>query len=266
MSKQVEIELKVGLFVTIGVMLTMIAILFLGNTGSLFTVQYKYYSYFENIHGLIGGAKVVVGGLRVGAIKEINYDKEQNKIKVEINLEKQYSDWVREDSIVEVGTQGILGDKYLTILPGSPDKPKLKKGSTIPNRSPKGVEQFLSQGDNLIVSINSIAASIDSILKAFESNDRSNRFFDGMSKSAVNMAETTEHLKKLKGSIKNLNDILTKINNGTGTLGALVNDPSLYDDMKSLFGGINHNRIVRNLVRKTVNENNDKNSKAQDKK
>ena len=59
---------------------------------------------------------------------------------------------------------------------------------------------------------------------------------------------------KLKGALANLNQILEKINNGTGTIGALINDASLYDDIKSLFGGINRNRIMRNIIRQTLKE------------
>ena len=53
---------------------------------------------------------------------------------------------------------------------------------------------------------------------------------------------------------KNAADILEKVNNGTGTLGALVNDPGLYEDARALVGGANRNRIVRNLVRKTAKD------------
>ena len=60
----------------------------------------------------------------------------------------------------------------------------------------------------------------------------------------------------LKSAIKNLNAILEKVNNGTGTLGALINDPGLYDNARALVGGANRNRILRNLVRETVEKGN----------
>ena len=51
-----------------------------------------------------------------------------------------------------------------------------------------------------------------------------------------------------------LEAIMEKVNNGTGTIGALVNDPGLYDDLKSLVGGAQRNRLLRNLVRQTIKE------------
>ena len=59
----------------------------------------------------------------------------------------------------------------------------------------------------------------------------------------------------LKNALKGLDGVMSKINNGTGTLGALINDPGLYDDAKALLGGANRNRIIRNLVRQTVRKN-----------
>jgi phospholipid/cholesterol/gamma-HCH transport system substrate-binding protein len=59
---------------------------------------------------------------------------------------------------------------------------------------------------------------------------------------------------KLKASTEQLHSILEKVNNGTGTLGALVNDPGLYYDARALLGGANRNRIVRNLVRQTIKD------------
>ena len=58
----------------------------------------------------------------------------------------------------------------------------------------------------------------------------------------------------LKKTIHDVAQIVEKINNGSGTLGALVNDPSLYEDARSLVGGANRNRIIRNLVRKTTKD------------
>jgi phospholipid/cholesterol/gamma-HCH transport system substrate-binding protein len=55
-------------------------------------------------------------------------------------------------------------------------------------------------------------------------------------------------------SSKSLVEILDKVNNGAGTLGALVNDPGLYEDARALVGGANRNRIIRNLVRETAKD------------
>ena len=92
-----------------------------------------------------------------------------------------------------------------------------------------------------------------------------------MAATAKNLASASEKLDKeldqlhLKSSMTNLNAILGKINNGTGTLGALVNDPGLYDDAKALMGGVSRNRVMRNLIRQTVRESEEKAAGAEKK-
>jgi phospholipid/cholesterol/gamma-HCH transport system substrate-binding protein len=85
-----------------------------------------------------------------------------------------------------------------------------------------------------------------------------------MSVASQNLAQLSDKLNRefdqiqLRQATRNLNQIFEKINNGTGTIGALVNDPGLYDELRALTGGANRNRIMRNLIRQTIKENKNK--------
>jgi len=261
LAKKTEIELKVGLFVTLGAGLTMLAILVLGSTENLLTKQNKYFVHFANSEGLIVGAKVVLSGLSVGTVENIDYDPAKQNIAVTMAVSKKYGEMMHKDATAEIGTLGLLGDKFITLSPGNPSEGKMPDGGEIPPKVTSGLPQFINKGDALMVTLNSVAASTDKLLKTFESNNRSDTFFQGLASSAKNLSTATEKLNRelddfhMKAVIKNLNGILEKINDGTGTLGALVNDPGLYDDAKALMGGANRSRIVRNLVRQTIKKN-----------
>lgn len=255
-------DLKVGIFVSIGLGLILAAILVLGSTESLLTRKNRYFTHFQAVDGLIQGAKVVIGGVLVGTIESTGFDLTTRNIKVTYTVSKDATVWVKSDSTVEVMTQGVMGDKYLSINAGSPEQAILPDGAEIPFRAGKDLMQFLSKGDNLMVSLNSIATTLDRVLKNFESAGRSEAFFAGLATTSKNLAVATERLKtelaqggKLTESLAAISSILEKIDNGSGTVGALINDPSLYDDLKSLLGGANRNRIIRNLVRETINNN-----------
>ena len=260
MRKQMDTEIKVGLFVSIGLGLIMLAILILGGANSLFGREAKYYVHFTSVEGLISGAKVVMGGVTVGTIGGIDFDPQRGDITVEIEVQRKYGNWIRGGSQAEMLTQGVLGDKYLSLTSGNKTEPVIAPGGDIPAKASSGLAQFLTKGDQLMVSLNSIAVTMDHLLKAFETGNRSETFFSGMSSTAKNLSLATQKLNQqmdqiqLKSAIHNLNSILEKVNNGTGTLGALINDPGLYYDAKALLGGANRNRIIRNLVRKTVKD------------
>lgn len=260
MRKQLEIEIKVGIFVVFGLALIMAAILVLGSAENLLSRKDRFHSHFSAVDGLITGSKVMLGGIQVGTIDNIAMDMERRQIRVDFSVNRDSSRWIRSDSVVQIETQGVLGDKYLSINPGSLDQPVTAVGSEVPNRPAKGITQFLSKGDQLLVNINSLVSSLDRILKSFEAKGRNEIFFEGMAQTSRNLSSASAKLDhelddlKLKQVTRKLDSILEKINNGTGTLGALVNDPGLYDDAKKLVGETNRNRILRNLVRKTLKD------------
>jgi phospholipid/cholesterol/gamma-HCH transport system substrate-binding protein len=269
MNQRFSSEVKVGIFVTFGIGLMMLAVLVLGGQSMLTTRKNTFFSHFKNVDGLIQGSKVTIGGVPVGVIESIDFDYAQKDIKLTFSIRKDASQWVRTDSSVEVATQGVLGDKYISINPGSENEPILESGATLPHRPTKDFTQFLSKGDSLMASLNGITASLDRILKTFESDNRSEVFFKGMANTAKNLNLATEKLNQeldqiqFKKAVTQLSSILEKVNNGTGTIGALVNDPGLYDQMKALMGGANRNRIIRNLVRQTIKESEDGSSSTQ---
>ncbi len=260
MANQVENEIKVGIFVSLGVGLILATIVILGGSKNLFTRKNTYYSHVQSAEGLIPGAKIILAGVPVGVVENIHFDKTQKNIEVTFSISKDASEWIHEGASFEIATQGILGDKYVNLNGGKSEDPILPAQSEISQRPSKDISQFLSKSDHLMVTLNGVLDSLDRILKTFEMDHRSDSFFKNLVQSSKNISLGTEKLNqemdqiKLKGAVSQLNQILEKINNGTGTIGALVNDASLYDDIKSLLGGVNRNRIVRNLVRQTLKE------------
>jgi phospholipid/cholesterol/gamma-HCH transport system substrate-binding protein len=260
MPNKIDLQLKVGIFVTAGVALTMLSILLLGGADSVFKSTRTYVTHFPAIDGLIEGAKVVIGGVTVGAVSDADFDGVVKAIRVEMKVESRYAQWIREDSAVELLTQGVLGDKFISLSVGTPESPALADGGEIQPRPTQDLSQVISKSDALMGSLNSLALSLDRLLKTFETSNRSEIFFAGMAKSSRNLAEATTKLNEgldsaeIRATVKNLNAILEKVNNGSGTIGALINDPQLYYDARSLVGGANRNRIVRNLVRQAIQE------------
>jgi phospholipid/cholesterol/gamma-HCH transport system substrate-binding protein len=79
-----------------------------------------------------------------------------------------------------------------------------------------------------------------------------------MTLASENLNQAVSGLQ-LKPLAQDLRAILDKVNKGQGTLGALINDPSLYEEAKALVGTTNRSRIIRNLIRKAVSEDQENN-------
>ena len=259
-NKKMNQDVKVGLFVAFGAGLIMTAIMMLGGADSVFTRTNTFYTHLPTSEGLITGAKVVLSGIPVGVISKVDFEPATKTVCVTMKVVKKQSEWVKKGTTAEIVTQGVLGDKFLSLTPGEMDGPALDNNSEIVTHTSKSFGEMLSRGDELMSSVSSIASSVDRLLKAFESGNRSEIFFQSLAHSAKNFSIASDKLNAeldgmaLKKTSHSLAMILDKINSGTGTLGALVNDPSLYEDTRSLIGGANRSKIFRNLVRKTIKD------------
>ena len=57
---------------------------------------------------------------------------------------------------------------------------------------------------------------------------------------------------RLRKSLTHLSNVLEKIDNGTGTLGAFINDRSVFDTIKRMVGGSSKDKFIKSLVRETI--------------
>lgn len=245
-------DFKVGIFVTLGVAFSMVTILVLGGAESVFTRKVQFKTHFTASNGILPGSKVVLSGIPVGVVKEVEFDEKMKNIAIVLSVQKKYSAYVTEGSNVEVLTQGVLGDKYLAINPGNGSAP-LPEGTELANIPASDVSALFSKTDQVMMNVNTTVESLNRILKSLERGNRIDVIAENLAQTSKGLAEFANSKNMSKAS-KSLTEILDKVNNGSGTLGALVNDPGLYEDARALVGGANRNRIIRNLVRETAKD------------
>src|SRR6185437_12395539 len=114
---------------------------------SLFQRQSHFVTHMATAEGLIPGAKVMMSGIHVGTVDSLIFDGERREVAISFNVDRKSTEWMRKDSSVEVETQGVLGDKFLSIVPGTDASPKLSEGEEVPVHPGKDLTQFLSKGD-----------------------------------------------------------------------------------------------------------------------
>lgn len=116
-------ELAVGVFV----ILAAVALFFLAmkvsglmgnnNYGSSYTLTAQ----FNNVNGLKPRAKITISGVTIGRVKAIRLDPKTLQANVDMSIDSEVNT-IDDDAYVMVATNGILGEKYLKIVPGSGEK------------------------------------------------------------------------------------------------------------------------------------------------
>ena len=114
-----KIEFYVGLFVVIGILCMTYLFVILGEVSLIRSKQYQVYGNFTSVSGLKAGARIEMAGVQIGTVSDIAIDKTELMARVEFSIDKNIE--LTEDSIVSVKTSGIIGQKYIDILPGGSD-------------------------------------------------------------------------------------------------------------------------------------------------
>lgn len=98
------------------------------HSGHKMTAGYDIHAYFERIDGIKIGSDVKIGGIKIGSVKNMQLDKKRFLAHVTLSLEENVN--IPIDSSAEISAEGLLGNKYIALVPGS-ETDFLKKESEI---------------------------------------------------------------------------------------------------------------------------------------
>src|SRR3954454_3077727 len=115
MDKKIANNIIVGIMVAFG-FVAFVFVLFSIGGGSLLKSQFTLYGTFKQVKGLHMGSEVTLGGLRVGVVRSITISNDALRdLIVEMAVTRNVQEYIRKDSIAQIRTQGVLGDKYIEI-------------------------------------------------------------------------------------------------------------------------------------------------------
>src|SRR6478736_5719412 len=137
MYKESGFTWKLGMFVTIGLVLFIGAIYFVGKQKNLFGSTFNLQSQFTTVTGLKVGNNVRFSGINVGTVSEIELMTD-SAVVVKLVIKEEVRHFIKTDAKASIGSDGLMGDKVLTISPGTKSKRSVKNNSTI--ASIKGIE------------------------------------------------------------------------------------------------------------------------------
>jgi phospholipid/cholesterol/gamma-HCH transport system substrate-binding protein len=126
--KKYTMETAVGIFVAIGLLCVGYLTVKLGNVGFFEGDQYPVSARFNSVSGLRVGSTVQMYGIEVGQVEKLGFDKRYQQAQVEMLIRKNIK--IYEDAIASIKTEGLIGDKYVSIDPGGMGEP-LKPGDSI---------------------------------------------------------------------------------------------------------------------------------------
>jgi len=223
-------EFKVGLFV-LGAAVIFMGFLF--NMDVLYQkTGYRLRVLFNFASGLEVGAPVQLAGVPVGTVQEVNIQKnDEGKTQVEVVSRIRRDVSIDQDASIRINTKGLLGQKYLEIMPGSQPavvgvQEKLFMGS-----DPTTLEDAARTGARVMEKLETSVDGLNRLMgdTAFQKRVREN---------VTNFGELVVELREVAAVLK---VIFQRIRDGEGTLGKLMVDDAIYEDLKGLVADVRKN-------------------------
>jgi len=114
--KRFNLEVVVGLFMLLGFACFVFMSVKLGDVKIFNDKTYTVNARFGSVAGLKQGATVDIAGVTVGKVANIELNHETYEAMVAMHIKPEVK--LQEDSIASIRTSGIIGDRYISVLPG----------------------------------------------------------------------------------------------------------------------------------------------------
>jgi phospholipid/cholesterol/gamma-HCH transport system substrate-binding protein len=206
-------ELRSGIFVVLAVVVLTILIFSVGNFKARLKSASRYYTYVDNAKFLKTHDPVTWGGFKVGEIKNMEVAPDRHGyVKITVDVDENIP--VKEDSVITVKQDGILGPKYLELSPGSPQGKKAATGATLPGVAPTAFVELGPAFEGPLNRINLLLDNLNAILgeEAFRKN------IGGM------MSEARSLLASMNEQVQKLGAVASKTGDRSQELMAEIQD------------------------------------------
>ncbi|MGA2718450.1 MAG: MlaD family protein [Candidatus Acidiferrales bacterium] len=253
-------ELRVGLFVLAGLFILALGTFYVTGAGIL-GPKYRLTTYLPEVEGLETGAPVRLDGVAIGNVQSIaltpHPQDQQHNITLVLRIDKKYQNDIRTDSSASLITEGLLGNRYVTIsrgLTGSVIPPN----GVVPGKEEAAMKQMVERGADLMQNLGALSDDlrgiVDDVHKGHGTlgklmNDPS--LYNHLDATAGKMDALVTSIQDGKGTmgklvasdeiysktataVDHVNNVLGAVEQQKGTMGKLVYDPGFYNSAKSL--------------------------------
>ena len=261
LKESTTLEYKVGIFIAVGVIAFMVSVLMLGADKTLFTRYVHLKARFTEVNGLFPGSVVSLAGVPVGNVDAITFVQGENKLEADLKIDRSFAERLVEGTVAEVRTQGALGDKYVFLSPGAPGGKAIPDGSLVEAKE-EDLMKLLTSREDGVAKVVDVIKELHILLVTLNKSGTISNIGEATGKLKSTLAQLDVVLKdiheeipqnhKVRDALISLSSVMNKIDSGKGTLGALINDPSIAQSLKGLLGASPRNKYAKDMIRETL--------------
>jgi len=269
-------EVKVGIFVLITIIVLAVMILRVSRQELGGKNEITVSALFNNASGLGAGVPVEIAGIEIGEVKSISLAEGRAQVIMSIRSDLKLG----VDSQAIIRTSGVLGDKFIEIIPGLTGAPELRDGGRIiQTQAPADLDQLLLRIGEIALDIRRVTQSLNNVLGGVEGTASLRNILINLQETTYSLSkiitENNQHVNQivsdlasfskdirsftsdnkteletlitdvytttnqLARTLVSISGIADKINQGTGTLGELINDDTVINEINQTVASLN---------------------------
>jgi phospholipid/cholesterol/gamma-HCH transport system substrate-binding protein len=138
-----KFKVRLGAFIAGGLLLFVLAVFVIGKQKNLFNPVFKLNAIFANVSGLQVGNNIRFAGINVGIVDNIKIINDTS-VRVDMLIRKNVKEFIKTDCQVGIGSEGLIGDRLITITEGSSDAPEVKDGQELVSSEPVETDAIMA--------------------------------------------------------------------------------------------------------------------------
>jgi phospholipid/cholesterol/gamma-HCH transport system substrate-binding protein len=221
-------KIKIGIFTVAGILLFVVGIFLIGSKKNMFGDTYMIYGTFKNVGGLQVGNNIRFAGITVGTVKDISIVSD-TLIRVDMLMKEDVKPFLKTDALATIGSDGLMGDKLITINPGSANEVKLlNNGARIHTANPVDFDRVIGQFTNVAGSAEIIMSELAGMAVQIRNGHGTISkllYTDDLSRS---LEGTAANAQLITGSLAG---VASQVRSGKGSVGNLIYTDSLSNSL-----------------------------------
>lgn len=221
-------RLRVGALILVGLAVIVLGVYEAGRVFDVFASRYTLVTLVPSAAGLRQGAPVTLAGQRVGQVGRLSFiplkpNGGPDHVAISLDVDTDVRQQIRTDSRAVIRTQGLLGDKYVDISPGSIGARVLENGDTLPGTRVVDLESIMATTARTMEDAQQVIA---------QARDLTSGLLNGEG-TAGRLLRSDSLYRRMDDAALSLDRFMARVNRGGGTLGRLARDSTLYDQTRT---------------------------------
>ena len=256
MAKKIMHTVRLGVFVMAGLAFLVLLLYVIGKNQNLFGNTFVLKARFSNIHGLMPGNNIRFAGIDAGTVKGIEVVNDTT-IEVTLLVKEKMRKYIHKNARVSISTDGLMGNKLLNIEPEKARAPLVEEGDMLLSAPGVDTDEMLKVLSATNADIAVIAKDLKETVQRLNSskavwtilNDESLPV--NLRRSLLGAKNAADHMEHMMISLEG---IVERVNSGQGSMGELLADTTIADNVKEAFVRIRNVGIAADTLTLQINK------------